>query len=150
VRENRVSPLLIHILIGASLLVLPLVKAIPMSVLFGLFLFMGFATLAGNEFFERVRLWAMDPRLYPTTHHFMGKVPFPVIHMYTAVQVVCLAALWILKSSPLGLLFPVLIALLVPIRMSLGRFFSPAHLQALDAEEEAEIFEETGGGRLGP
>ncbi len=150
VRENRVSPLTIHILIGVSLLFLPLVKTIPMSVLFGLFLYMGFATLAGNEFYERFRLWAMDPKLYPTSHHFIGKVPVRVIHTFTAIQVVCLGALWILKSSPLGLLFPILIALLVPIRNSLPRFFDAEHLFALDAEEEAEILEETGGGRLGP
>lgn len=150
VRENRVSPLMIHVLIGASLLFLPLVKTIPMSVLFGLFLFMGFATLAGNTFFERVRMWAMDPRLYPKTHDFVNKVPHKVMHAFTAVQVVCLAALWILKSSPLGLLFPVLIAMLVPIRGMLKKWFSPEHLEALDGEEDAEVFEETGGGRLGP
>jgi hypothetical protein len=149
VRENRVSALSIHILIGASLLFLPLVKTIPMSVLFGLFLYMGFTTLAGNEFYERVRMWAMDPKLYPTTHHFMRSVPIPVIRAYTIIQVVCLAALWILKSSPLGLLFPILIGLLVPIRNSLPRFFKPEHLLALDADEEAEVVEETGGGRLG-
>ncbi|MEL7538154.1 MAG: sodium bicarbonate transporter family protein [Pseudomonadota bacterium] len=150
VRENRMSPLLVHLLIGASLLFLPLVAQIPMSVLFGLFLFMGFATLAGNEFFERVRMWAMDPRLYPTSHHFIGKVPMKVVHAYTAIQVACLGALWALKSSPLGLLFPVLIAMLVPIRRSLSRFFDREHLAALDEEEDAEVFEETGGGRLGP
>jgi 2-keto-3-deoxy-L-rhamnonate aldolase RhmA len=41
VTENRVSGLLIHLLIGCSIFLLPLVKAIPMEVLFGLFLFMG-------------------------------------------------------------------------------------------------------------
>lgn len=150
VRENRISALLIHILIGASLLFLPLVKTIPMSVLFGLFLYMGFTTLAGNEFFERAKMWATDPELYPTTHRFMGKVPIPVIKAYTAIQVVCLGALWILKSSSLGLLFPILIGLLVPIRNLLPRFFSADHLLALDAEEDAETLEESGGGRLGP
>ncbi len=150
VRENRISPLLVHLLIGASMLFLPLVAQIPMSVLFGLFLFMGFATLAGNELFERVRLWAMDPRLYPESHHFLGKVPTKVIHTFTAIQVACLAALWILKSSALGLLFPVLIAMLVPIRRALPKWFDREHLAALDEEEEAEVFEETGGGRLGP
>jgi hypothetical protein len=150
VRENRVSPLMIHLMIGGSLLLLPIVKLIPMSVLFGLFLFMGFATLSGNEFFERFRMWAMDPKLYSQSHHFMGKVPIPVIHAFTAIQVACLAALWVLKSSPLGLLFPVLIGMLVPIRKMLDRFFKPQHLAALDAEEEAEVYEETGGRRLGP
>ena len=96
-----------HALIGVSLLFLPLVAKIPMSVLFGLFLFMGFATLAGNELFERVRMWAMDPAALPKSHHFIGKVPMNVVHKFTAIQVACLAALWVLKSSPLGLLFPV-------------------------------------------
>ena len=150
VRENRVSPLMVHVMIGASLLFLPWVKLIPMSVLFGLFLFMGIATLGGNEFFERIKLWAMDPKLYPKSHHFMNKVPNKTIHAFTLIQLLCLVALWVLKSSPLGLLFPVLIAMLVPIRRSLTKFFSLEHLHALDAEEEAEVLEETGGGRLGP
>jgi hypothetical protein len=38
VRENRVSPLMVHLLIGASLLLLPLFNLIPNAVLFGLFL----------------------------------------------------------------------------------------------------------------
>ena len=49
--------------------------------------------------------------------------------------------LWILKASPLGILFPVLIALLVPLRLSMDRVFEPAHLELLDAEEEAEEIE---------
>lgn len=150
VRENRISPLMIHIGIAASLLFLPLVKTIPMSVLFGLFLYMGFSSLAGNEFFERFRLWAVDPRLFPKTHRFMHTVPQRVIHRFTAIQVVCLAVLWILKSSSLGLLFPVLIAALVPIRTSLSRWFEPEHLAALDADEEAEVVATVGGGQLGP
>ena len=148
VRENRISPLSIHILIGVSLLFLPLVAMIPMSVLFGLFLFMGFASLGGNEFFERFRLWLMDPKLYPKSHHFVGKVPNRVIHTFTAIQIACLAALWFLKSSSLGLLFPVLIAMLVPIRMSMNRFFAPEHLAALDADEEPDATDDTGIGHV--
>ncbi len=51
-------------------------------------------------------------------------------------------ALWVLKTSSIGILFPVLIALLVPTRFLLGRFFTPAELIALDAEEEVEEIEE--------
>jgi hypothetical protein len=148
VRENRISALVVHLLIGATLFALPLIRLIPMSVLFGLFLYMGFASLAGNQLFERVRLWVTDPKLLPATH-YTRKVPRRTISAFTLVQLVALAALWILKSSKLGILFPLLIALLVPLRSLIGRFFSREHLAALDAEHELEDGEDvetaTGG-----
>jgi hypothetical protein len=42
------------------------------------------------------------------------------------------------KSSSLGVLFPVCIALLVPIRRSLERIFSQKDLAFLDADEAPE------------
>ena len=42
------------------------------------------------------------------------------------------------KVSVLGLLFPLFIALLIPVRLLAGRFFSATDLAALDAEEEPE------------
>jgi hypothetical protein len=146
VRENRVSPLLVHLLIGASLLLLPLVNLIPNAVLFGLFLYMGFTTLGGNDFFERVRLWVTDPALYPKTH-YIRTVPSKTIHLFTALQLGGLVSLWLLKKSeiqgfPLGILFPLLIALLVPFRMLMGRFFKAEHLEILDSEEFDEDIEQ--------
>ncbi|MBL8896902.1 MAG: HCO3- transporter [Planctomycetes bacterium] len=140
VRENRVSPLMIHVLIACSVLILPLIKLIPMAVLFGLFLFMGFTTLGGNQFFDRVTLWVTDPKLYPRSH-YTRIVSHLRIHLYTIIQAVALAALWVLKASSIGILFPVLIALLVPLRLLLGRWFTAEELAALDAEEVAEEFE---------
>lgn len=137
VRENRVSGLAIHLLIGGSLAFLGLVKLIPMSVLFGLFLFMGFNTLLGNQFWDRVTLWVTDPKLYPTTH-YVRQVPHRKIHLFTVVQAAALVALWVLKTSPVGILFPVLIAGLVPLRVILGRFYTEDELHALDSEEESE------------
>lgn len=142
VHENRVSALTIHLLIGASILLLPLVKQIPMAVLFGLFLYMGLVTLTGNQFFERVTLWVTDPKLYPNTH-YVRNVPRRIIHRFTAIQVGCFAALWALKASPLGLLFPILIALLAPLRFLLNRFFKSEHLEALDAAEDMDEAELT-------
>jgi hypothetical protein len=132
--ENRLSPFLIHGLIGASLLVTGLLRQIPMAVLFGLFLYMGVASTRGNQFFERLRLWLTDPSLFPP-HHYVRRVPARVIHLFTLFQAACLALLWVVKSSPLGIAFPVLIALLVPVRRLLGRWMKPEHLAALDAEE---------------
>lgn len=66
VRENRVSALFVHLLIGASLLATSLLRQVPMAILFGLFLYMGIASMGNNQLFERLRLWLMDPSRYPS------------------------------------------------------------------------------------
>ena len=135
--ENRVTALSVHVLIGLSLLALPLLQLIPMSVLFGLFLFMGVASMSGNQLFERMRLWVIDPKLLAPTH-YLRAVPTRVVHTYTAIQTVCLACLWVVKTSAIGILFPLFIGMLVPVRMLLDRWFQAEHLALLDAEELPE------------
>ena len=46
--------------------------------------------------------------------------------------------LLVVEVSPLAILFPLFIALLVPVRFMLGQLFLAEHLEALDAEEEPE------------
>ena len=137
VRETRVTGLAIHLLIGLSVLALPLLKQIPMAVLYGLFLFMGIVSMAGNQFFERLRLWLMDSSLYPTTH-YIRRVPIWTIHQFTMLQLVCLLALGFVEVTPLGILFPLFLVLLIPVRFLAGKFFMPEHLVALDSEEDPE------------
>jgi mannitol/fructose-specific phosphotransferase system IIA component (Ntr-type) len=136
VHENRVTGLVIHLLIALSLLLLPAFKYVPMSVLYGIFLFMGVVSLAGNQFVERMTLWVMDPALYPSTH-YIRQAPLRVIHKFTFLQLVCLALLCAITFSrvaPLQLTFPMFIAVLVPVRFLAGRVFDEAHLQSLDAD----------------
>jgi len=137
VMENRLTPLVVHLLIGASLLVLGLLRAIPMSVVFGLFLFMGIASLRSNQFVDRLKLWVTDPTLYPPTH-YIRRVSRAVLHSFTLIQLACLAVLWFVKESSFGVLFPLCIALLVPIRHSLGRIYRQRDLAFLDADENPE------------
>jgi mannitol/fructose-specific phosphotransferase system IIA component (Ntr-type) len=134
-RETRLTGLLVHVLLGASLLALPLMQQIPMAVLYGLFLYMGVVSMFGNQFFERLALWPTDPDLYPRTH-YVRRVPRLVIHAFTLMQLACLVVLWVVKDSPIGILFPLFIALLVPLRMLAGRWFDERHLAVLDADEE--------------
>jgi len=137
VQENRVTGLAIHILIALSLLVLPLLNVVPMAVLYGVFLYMGVVSLSGNQFFERLTLWLTDPGLYPRAH-YLRQAPTKVIHRFTLVQLLCLIALCVITLSPnqsLRLSFPLFIALLVPVRLLVGRVFQHEHLTALDAEE---------------
>jgi mannitol/fructose-specific phosphotransferase system IIA component (Ntr-type) len=135
--ETRVTPLAIHLLIGSSLLLLPMLRTIPLAVLYGLFLFMGVISIAGNQFFERLALWLTDPALYPRTH-YIRSVPRSVVHAFTLLQLVCLVVLWLVKVSVVAILFPLFIALLVPVRLLAGRYFARQHLAALDADEDPE------------
>jgi len=137
VRETRVPAVVIHLLIGLSLLLLPLLKIVPMPVLYGLFLYMGVVSMAGNQFLERMSLWLMDSNLYPATH-YIRRVPIGTIHRFTALQLGCLAVLIAVEVSPIAILFPLVLVLTVPVRAWAGRFFAPEHLVALDAEEEPD------------
>lgn len=137
VRENRITGLAIHLLVGFSLCLLHYLHSVPMAVLYGLFFFMGVVSIGGNQFFERLSLWLRDPALYPATH-YIRRVPRWSIHAFTALQLLCLGVLWFVKSSAIDILFPLFIALLVPVRLLAGRFFSEEHLAALDADEEPD------------
>ena len=134
VRENRVSGLMIHVLILGSLFMLNLFSNIPMAVLYGLFLYMGITSLGGNQFYDRMVLWITDPKLIPK-NHYTSKVPLKKIHLFTALQLICFVILWVLKSSKLGILFPLFIAALVPINNWINRFFDEKHIEVLLAEE---------------
>lgn len=137
VLETRLSSLLVHLLIGASLLFLNLLQRVPMSVLFGLFLYMGVTSMKGNQFFERLKLWVMDRQRYPT-HSYIRAIPDNTLHKFTLLQLACLGLLWFVKSSPLGILFPLFIGLLVPVRLAANRYFDAEHLSLLDAEKAPE------------
>lgn len=146
VLETRISGFMVHALIATSLLFLGYFAMIPMAVLFGLFLYMGIASLSGNQFFERMTLWVTDPKLYPDTH-YLKKVPPKVIHLFTLIQFACFITLWVLKTSPLGILFPLMIAALVPIRYYASKLFNSDHIDALlteDEKEEEEMWSDIG------
>jgi len=90
-------------------------------------------------------LWVTDPKFYPDTH-YVKTVPHMVIHKFTIIQFLCFAVLWILKTSIIGILFPLMIAALVPIRIFASRFFQKEDIEALlheDPKEEEEMWEGT-------
>lgn len=140
IHENRLTGLSIHLLMACSLLLLPYLRYVPMAVLYGLFLFMGVVSISGNQFFERLSLWLKDPDLYPTTH-YIRRAPIKIIHLFTGIQFASLALLWMVKESSepiIKMLFPLFIAMLVPVRWAMGMWFKKEHLEALDADEEPD------------
>ena len=58
------------------------------------------------------------------------------MHLYTIVQMVCVAALFGLKNSPAGMLYPVVIITLLPLKWVLGKYFySHDEIEAVSAQK---------------
>lgn len=61
VNEQRVSNLLQSILVGLAICIMPVIKMIPTSVLWGYFAYMAIDSLPGNQFWERILLLFVPP-----------------------------------------------------------------------------------------
>ncbi|XP_017137720.1 anion exchange protein 3 isoform X7 [Drosophila miranda] len=134
VKEQRLSGFFVCVMIGLSVLMAPLLRLIPMAVLFGVFLYMGVASMSGVQLFERIRLYFMPVKHYPPTPYVKRVRPWK-LHLFTTIQVLCLAVLWTVKSSRFSLAFPFFLIMMVPIRQRLVALYKPEELQALDGQE---------------
>lgn len=145
VKEQRLSNLLQSAMVGSCVAAMPVLKMIPTSVLWGYFAFMAIESLPGNQFWERILLLFTAPsRRYKVLEEyhatFVETVPFKAIAVFTVFQtlylLVCFGITWVPIA---GVLFPMMIMLLVPVRQYiLPKFFKGAHLQDLDAAEYEE------------
>ncbi|OMO67638.1 Bicarbonate transporter, eukaryotic [Corchorus olitorius] len=145
VKEQRLSNLLQALMVGGCVAAMPLLKMIPTSVLWGYFAFMAIESLPGNQFWERILLLFTAPsRRYKVLEEyhatFVETVPFKTIAAFTLFQTVYLLVCFGITWIPIaGVLFPLMIMLLVPVRQYLlPNFFKGAHLQDLDAAEYEE------------
>ncbi|XP_053696965.1 electrogenic sodium bicarbonate cotransporter 1 isoform X2 [Sabethes cyaneus] len=132
VREQRVTHILIFLTIGCSVLLTPLLSHIPMPVLYGVFLYMGAASLKGLQFFDRLLIMLM-PIKYQPDYMFLRQVPIRRVHLFTLIQLACLVMLWVIKSfSSTSILFPLMLVVMIGIRKSLDLLFTRRELKILD------------------
>ncbi|KAJ3681322.1 hypothetical protein LUZ60_015811 [Juncus effusus] len=145
VKEQRVSNLLQAVMVGGCVAAMPVLKKIPTSVLWGYFAFMAIESLPGNQFWERILLLFTAPsrrfKVLEEYHAtFVETVPFKTIATFTLFQtaylLVCFGITWIPIA---GVLFPLMIMLLVPVRQYImPKLFKGAFLTDLDAAEYDE------------
>ncbi|XP_037341100.2 electrogenic sodium bicarbonate cotransporter 1-like isoform X2 [Pungitius pungitius] len=131
VREQRVTGIFVFLLTGLSVFMAPILKFIPMPVLYGVFLYMGVASLNGVQFMDRLQLLLMPAKHQPDLI-YLRHVPQRRIHLFTFIQGLCLAFLWILKSTVAAIVFPVMILALVAVRKAMDYVFSQHDLSYLD------------------
>uniref|UniRef100_A0A669EQZ2 Anion exchange protein n=1 Tax=Oreochromis niloticus TaxID=8128 RepID=A0A669EQZ2_ORENI len=131
VKEQRVTGFLVAVLVGLSIVIGEVLRQIPLAVLFGIFLYMGVMSLNGIQLTERLILLLMPPKYHPN-HNYVRKVRTLRMHLFTLVQLTCLALLWVVMATAAALAFPFVLLLTIPVRMLLlPRLFSRRELQSV-------------------
>nr|XP_046270507.1 solute carrier family 4 member 1a (Diego blood group) [Scatophagus argus] len=145
VLEQRISGFLVAIMVGVSIYMEPILKMIPMTALFGIFLYMGITSLSGIQMWDRMLL-LITPKKYHPSDAYATRVKTFRMHLFTLIQLVCLAVLWVVKMSPFSLALPFVLILTIPLRMFMtGRVFSNLEMKCLDADDAKVTFEEEPG-----
>ncbi|XP_049639320.1 electroneutral sodium bicarbonate exchanger 1 isoform X3 [Suncus etruscus] len=166
IREQRVTGLMIFVLMGCSVFMTAVLKFIPMPVLYGVFLYMGVSSLQGIQFFDRLKLFGMPAKHQPD-FIYLRHVPLRKVHLFTLIQLTCLVLLWVIKASPAAIVFPMMVLALVFVRKVMDFCFTKRELSWLDdlmpeskkkklddakkkakEEEEAEKMLELGGDKF--
>uniref|UniRef100_A0A2I3NC41 Solute carrier family 4 member 1 (Diego blood group) n=1 Tax=Papio anubis TaxID=9555 RepID=A0A2I3NC41_PAPAN len=141
VKEQRISGLLVSVLV----LMEPILSRIPLAVLFGIFLYMGVTSLIGIQLFDRILLLLKPPKYHPDVP-YVKRVKTWRMHLFTGIQIICLAVLWVVKSTPASLALPFVLILTVPLRrVLLPLIFRNLELQCLDADDAKATFDEEEG-----
>ncbi|XP_065439584.1 sodium bicarbonate cotransporter 3 isoform X18 [Chrysemys picta bellii] len=131
IREQRVTGLMIFVLMGLSVFMTSVLKFIPMPVLYGVFLYMGASSLRGIQFFDRIKLFGMPAKHQPDLI-YLRYVPLWKVHVFTVVQLTCLVLLWVIKASAAAVVFPMMVLALVFIRKLMDLCFTKRELSWLD------------------
>ncbi|XP_074857749.1 anion exchange protein 3 [Carettochelys insculpta] len=144
VKEQRVTGVVIAVLVGLSIVMGNVLRRIPLAVLFGIFLYMGVTSLTGIQLYERLLLIFMPSKHHPD-HVYVVKVKTWRMNLFTCIQLVCIVVLWVVKSTVASLAFPFILIMTVPLRrFLLPRFFQDRELKALDSEDAEPNFDEDG------
>ncbi|XP_042583470.1 band 3 anion exchange protein-like isoform X2 [Cyprinus carpio] len=142
VLEQRVSGILVAVMVGVSILMEPILKMIPMTALFGIFLYMGITSLSGIQLWDRILLLITPKKHHPPVP-FVTRVPTMRMHLYTLIQVICLVILWAVKSSTFSLALPFVLILTIPLRMFMtGHVFTIMEMKCLDADDANVKFDD--------
>ncbi|KAI8496604.1 Anion exchange protein 3 [Branchiostoma belcheri] len=99
VKEQRLTNLLVHIMMGITMTLQPVLRRIPLAVLFGVFLYLGITSLTATQIFDRIGLMFMPPKHHPSSVRYVRKVKTRKIHIFTVIQLVFITLLWIIVNT---------------------------------------------------
>ncbi|CAF3452133.1 unnamed protein product [Rotaria sp. Silwood1] len=132
VREQRLTGFIVFLFIGLSVFLTKLLAFIPMPVLYGVFLYMGISSMKEIQLISRILLIFM-PEKYQPDYVYLRHVRTRRVHLFTLIQLSCLAMLWIIKSiKRISILFPIMVLALVGARKVMDYLFTQRELEYLD------------------
>ncbi|XP_036188691.1 sodium bicarbonate cotransporter 3 isoform X4 [Myotis myotis] len=108
IREQRVTGLVIFILMGLSVFMTSVLK-----------------------FFDRIKLFGMPAKHQPDLI-YLRYVPLWKVHIFTVIQLTCLVLLWVIKASAAAVVFPMMVLALVFVRKLMDLCFTKRELSWLD------------------
>ncbi|GAB1610813.1 electroneutral sodium bicarbonate exchanger 1 [Argonauta hians] len=132
VREQRVTAILVGILSGLSVLLTSILKIIPTAVLYGVFLYMGVVALSGMQLMTRIQLFLI-PKKHQEDLPYLRHVKLFRVHLFTIIQIVCLAILIAVKSiKTISIAFPLMVLATCAVRKLMDYLFTQRELKWLD------------------
>ena len=131
IRDQRLTNIGVHILIGCTIFAAPIIKKIPVAALFGIFLYFGIVSIPGTQLFSRLKMMFIPTKYHPNVG-YLRRVSrsrsrtirvlnfFQVRQMkryiYTFIQLIAAGLLITIKVTSFAFLFPFILVLLVPFR----------------------------------
>lgn len=61
-----------------------------------------------SQFFDRLKLFGMPAKHQPD-FIYLRHVPLRKVHLFTLTQLTCLVLLWVIKTSPAAIVFPMMV-----------------------------------------
>lgn len=62
-----------------------------------------------SQFFDRLKLFGMPAKHQPD-FIYLRHVPLRKVHLFTVTQLTCLVLLWVIKTSPAAIVFPMMVS----------------------------------------
>ena len=132
VLETRLTTFLVFLMICVSVFASTILKLIPLSVLFGVFVYMGISAIIDLEVVQRLLL-LFTPVKHQPDLEALRKLDLFAVNSFTIIQVTCLVILYAIKSIPaVAIGFPLVIVVIIFVRKGLEYFYSKEELDVLD------------------
>ena len=131
--EGRTTHFIIHVLLLLAVALAPLLVLVPKTVLYGVFLFMGVGSMAGNQLFDRLQLlFIWDAKAYPK-YEYVAHVPKKPLHLFTLWQLLCFGIIYgMMRIDAISVAFPFMIGALIFVRFGMKKCWSKEQLHHLD------------------